>query len=152
MVSSLNSDISKKNIKFTVEHWLTVNLELYLFYRHYYHRWLMKRHQMELVAAAEMPNLMTAAIWNQLTVWIWLMMEINDDLYHLILSTPNCGNAKFVILCSWEKKIRYKNTFSHPSGGRRAKNRFIRGDASDDALSSGEVLWLSSVNETNGFF
>lgn len=35
-------------------------------------------------------------------------------------------------------------TFSHPSGGKRAKNRFIRGDASD-ALSSGDVLWLSST-------
>lgn len=30
-------------------------------------------------------------------------------------------------------------TFSHPSGGKRAKNRFIRGDASD-TLSSGDVL------------
>lgn len=41
-----------------------------------------------------------------------------------------------------------KITFSQPSGGNRAKNLLIRGDASvpadDEAFSSGEVLWLSS--------
>lgn len=44
------------------------------------------------------------------------------------------------------RKCEKKNsfTFSHPSGGKRAKNRFIRGEASDETLSSGDVLWLSS--------
>lgn len=41
-------------------------------------------------------------------------------------------------------------TFSQPSGGSRARKRLMRGDASvppdDAALSSGEVLWLSSID------
>lgn len=43
-------------------------------------------------------------------------------------------------------------TFSHPSGGKRAKNRFILGDASVPP-SSGDVLWLSSgMNIIISFF
>lgn len=45
--------------------------------------------------------------------------------------------------------IEVVHTFSQPSGGSRAKKRFIRGDASVPpdvvALSSGDVLWLSSA-------
>lgn len=46
------------------------------------------------------------------------------------------GEIKWVVL-----------TFSQPSGGSRARNRFIRGDApvTDAAPSSGDVLWLSSA-------
>lgn len=50
-------------------------------------------------------------------------------------------------------KGRNVHTFSQPSGGSRAKNRLMRGDAPVpelEAPSSGDVLWLSSAedNET----
>lgn len=125
--------------------WLIVNLKLYLIYRRNYHRWRTKRPQPESVAMAEKPNLMMGAIWNQRVAWIWLMTE-TDDLCHSILDKPEKKKMKRLIklspfywLCSREIRA-----FSHPSGGKRAKNRLMRGDASDEALSSGDVLWLSS--------
>lgn len=50
----------------------------------------------------------------------WLDLLCSKNMYHTLLER---------LVVRWQ----------HPSGGKRAKNRFIRGDASDK-LSSGDVL------------
>lgn len=99
------------------------------------------------VAVVERRSQAMAAIWRQPLVWRQSMFVMSDR--HLTISgIPTAMRRKHCKILQAQQGDCWF-TFSQPSGGKRARKRFILGDASvpqdDMRFSSGEVLWLSSA-------